>query len=309
VLNFAPRFFGGEQVFDIVADLDTLRVGGGYNRVGSDSARQRYAEFPAIASVNDVTPPSIPTKLRATKLSDTIATFYWDASTDDTVVSGYRLVRDGLGLVTTGVTNYTDRDLLPSTTHTYQVQATDAAGNWSPLSAPLTITTQAPSNALVHVSSEWKYWSNGSDPGTTWNAPSFNDSKWSTGLAELGYGESDESTMISPKGAASYFRKQFNVTNPSSITGLTLRLLRDDGAVVYLNGTEVCRSNMPSSAITYQTLATYEVKGTEEQSFFQQSVPVSLLTSGTNTLAVEVHQHTTNKPMDLSFDLELVPTF
>ncbi len=99
------------------------------------------------------------------------------------------------------------------------------------------------------------------------------------------------------------------MSDPSSITALKLRLLRDDGAVVYLNGTEVWRSNMPSTAITYQTFATLEISGVAEQAFSEQSVPVSLLTPGTNTLAVEVHQHTANKPMDLSFDLELVPTF
>lgn len=310
VLSYAPLFYGGDQVFDILADVDTLRIVGGYTRVNSDNSKKGYAEFAATASVSDITPPSTPTNLRATKLSDTLATFYWNNSTDDlSGVSGYKLVRDGLDLVTTNVTNYTDRDLLPSTTHTYQVQAVDAAGNWSPLSPQLTITTQAPSQALVRVSSEWKYWSNGGDPGTIWMQPNFNDSKWSLGVAELGYGESDESTLISPKGVASYFRRNFDVADPSVVKDLTLRLLRDDGAVVYLNGIEVCRSNMPATAITYQTFATLEVKGPEEQKFFEQSVPVGLLVQGTNTLAVEVHQHTANKPMDLSFDLELVPTF
>jgi hypothetical protein len=161
----------------------------------------------------------------------------------------------------------------------------------------------------VHVGSQWRYLSNASDQGTAWRAPNFNDSGWSIGLAQLGYGESDESTLISPKGVTSYFRKQFDVSNPSSISALKMRLLRDDGAVVYLNGTEVWRSNMPSTAINYQTLATLDVSGAEEQSFFEQAIPVGLLNTGTNVLAVEVHQHTTKKPMDLSFDLELVPTF
>jgi len=310
VLNFAPRFLDGGWVFDIVADPDMLRVSGGYSCVDSNSNRQGYAEFPAVASVSDTTRPTVPRNLQASNVSDTIATFYWDASTDDlSGVSGYRLWRDGVPLVTTGVTNYTDRDLLPSTTHSYQVRAIDAAGNLSPLSAPLKIKTQPPSKALVHVGSEWKYRSDGMNQGIAWRAPGFNDSTWSSGLAQLGYGESDESTMISPKGVTSYFRKQFDVSNPSSITALTLRLLRDDGAVVYLNGREVWRSNMPSTAISYRTLATYEVKGAEEQKFFEQSLPVSLLTTGTNTLAVEVHQHSTKKPMDLSFDLEFLPTF
>ncbi|MDQ3257026.1 MAG: fibronectin type III domain-containing protein [Acidobacteriota bacterium] len=310
VLNYAPRFYGGESVFRVVADNHALLIGGGFIRLDSDSTRQRHAEFRSIASVNDTTPPSVPRNLRATNVSDTIATFYWDASTDDlSGVAGYRLLRDGVAVVRPNVTSYTDWDVLPSTTYTYQVQAMDAAGNYSALSAPLTIKTQRPSNALVHVGSTWKYRSSGGDEGTAWRAPAFDDSFWSSGLAQLGYGESDESTFISPKGVTSYFRKKFNVSDPSGITALTLRLLRDDGAVVYLNGKEVWRSNMPSTAIDYLTLATYEVKGAEEQAFFEQSLPVSLLNQGTNTFAVEVHQHSTRKPMDLSFDLELVPTF
>ena len=41
----------------------------------------------------------------------------------------------------------------------------------------------------------------------------------------------------------------------AAVGGLTLRLLRDDGAVVYLNGTEVVRSNMPTGTIAYTTRA------------------------------------------------------
>ena len=67
----------------------------------------------------------------------------------------------------------------------------------------------------MHVGSYWKYLSNASNQGTAWRAPSFNDSNWSTGLAQLGYGDSDESTLISPKGVTSYFRRQFNVSDPS----------------------------------------------------------------------------------------------
>ena len=44
-----------------------------------------------------------------------------------------------------------------------------------------------------------------------------------------------------------YFRQGFAVPNPEDCTNLLIRLLRDDGAVVYLNGREVFRSNMPSA--------------------------------------------------------------
>ncbi len=54
VLEFAPRFFGGAQVWDIVAEPNILRVGGGYTRIDSDTARQGYAEFPVAPAVLQV---------------------------------------------------------------------------------------------------------------------------------------------------------------------------------------------------------------------------------------------------------------
>jgi hypothetical protein len=84
-----------------------------------------------------------------------------------------------------------------------------------------------------------------------------------------------------------------------------LRVLRDDGAVVYLNGTEIFRSNMPNGAIAASTPANTAVAGSDEDRFFSTNVPVHLLMTGTNTLAVEIHQSEPTSS-DLSFDLELV---
>ena len=63
-------------------------------------------------------------------------------------------------------------------------------------SAPLTITTPAPSSTatLVAAGSIWRYLDNGSNQGTAWRAPGFNDSTWASGPALLGYGHGDEAT-------------------------------------------------------------------------------------------------------------------
>src|SRR5256885_1350218 len=80
---------------------------------------------------------------------------------------------------------------------------------------------------------------------------SLNDGTWKSGPAELGYGDGDEATVVSfgsdanNKFITTYFRDSFTVSDPSLVTSLTMRVLRDDGAVVYLNGTEVFRTNMP----------------------------------------------------------------
>jgi len=93
---------------------------------------------------------------------------------------------------------------------------------------------------LVPVGSVWRYLDNGSDPGTAWRAAGFDDSAWSAGPAPLGYGDGDEATTVgfgpnaSAKYITTYFRTRFPVADLSAITGLGLRVLRDDGVAVYL---------------------------------------------------------------------------
>src|SRR5688572_5754928 len=100
---------------------------------------------------------------------------------------------------------------------------------------------------LVSSKSTWKYLDNGSNQGTAWRASSFSDSTWKTGTAQFGYGDGDEATVVQygpdPKNRyiTTYFRKSFSITDPSSIGTLTMRVIRDDGAVGYLNGTEAAR--------------------------------------------------------------------
>src|SRR5207248_11507031 len=104
----------------------------------------------------------------------------------------------------------------------------------------------------IATGSTWKYLDNGSNQGTAWRATAFSDATWASGAAELGYGDGDEPTVVSfgPNASAkfitTYFRKSFSVTDPAQVTSPSLRIKRDDGAVVYVNGTEVFRTNMPT---------------------------------------------------------------
>ena len=102
-----------------------------------------------------------------------------------------------------------------------------------------------------------------------------------------------------------YFRRGWQVPDRSLITSLMLRLLRDDGAVVYLNGVEIFRSNMPDGPINYLTRAVNAVGGTDENTYYSTNVPISLLRNGLNVLAAEVHQVLPDST-DVSFELELL---
>src|SRR6185436_12936059 len=162
--------------------------------------------------------------------------------------------------------------------------------------AVLTIPARAADTTLVPTGGVWKYLDNGSNQGTAWRATSFNDSTWPSGPAQLGYGDGDEATTLgfgpdaNNKFITTYFRRAFNVTNASLFNGVTLRLLRDDGAVVYLNGVEVWRTNMPTGSVGYLTPASVAIGGADESVFVQTTISPSLLVNGTNVLAIELHQ-------------------
>lgn len=163
---------------------------------------------------------------------------------------------------------------------------------------------------LIQVNAQWKYLDNGSNQGTAWRAIGFNEGGWKTGNAELGYGDGDEATKVSygpsksNKYITTYFRKSFNISNAYFFKDLTLRLLRDDGAVVYLNGTQVYRSNMPTGTISYTTKASSDVSGSNEDKFFTSQVNPSLLINGVNVIAVEIHQRSSSSS-DISFNFGL----
>jgi acid phosphatase type 7 len=179
--------------------------------------------------------------------------------------------------------------------------------------ALLAPTTHAADTILVPTGSIWKHLANGSDQGTAWRATGFNDSIWPSGPAQLGYGDGDEATTVpfgpdpNNKFITTYFRHAFNVSNPATLTGVTLRLLRDDGAVVYLNGVEVWRNNMPTGSVGFLTPASVAIAGVDESTFVQTTISPALLATGTNVIAVELHQ-SGGTSSDISFDLQVIGT-
>jgi hypothetical protein len=167
-------------------------------------------------------------------------------------------------------------------------------------------------DVLVPRGATWSYLDDGSDQGSAWAASGFDDSLWATGPAHHGYGDGDEATVVSfgsdpnDKHITSYYRHEF-VADPSAYSKLRIRVLRDDGAVVYLNGVEIVRDNMPAGSITSTTLASNAQSGSDEDVFQIFDIALAGLAIGTNVLAVEVHQ-SSGTSSDTSFDLDLLAT-
>ena len=168
---------------------------------------------------------------------------------------------------------------------------------------------------LLATGAAWKFFDRTNDLGTAWRSNTFNDAAWSSGPAMLGFGDANgilPATVISSNRQwTTYFRRTFHVPHAALVQTLDGRILRDDGAVVYLNGTEIWRDpNMPSGVITNQTPALTGIGGTNESTWLPLNLQPSALNSlvtGTNLLAIEVHQNALTSS-DLAMDFELTGT-
>ena len=157
-------------------------------------------------------------------------------------------------------------------------------------------------------SAVWNYLYDGSDQGTAWRQLSFSDGSWGSGPGELGFGEGDETTDIGPRVVgriSAYFRHVFTVADPSEMTSLSINLKYDDGAVIYINEQEIGRVNMPDGTILYDT-PTLPV-AVENATTILTGIDPSVLNTGSNIVAVEIHQKSTTSS-DMSFDLGLDAT-
>lgn len=172
---------------------------------------------------------------------------------------------------------------------------------------------------LVRTNTLWRFLDTGADPGPTWTGAAFDDTTWRSGNTEIGYGDGGEATVAAfvdtdpaltgiQRNITTYFRKAFDAPGFESLTSLKVRLVRDDGAVVYLNGVEILRTNMPAGVITNGTRALVDISSTADESTFLEYVfrPDQLpLKASNNIVAVEMHQRLPTST-DMSFNLELI---
>ncbi|HNQ11844.1 MAG TPA: metallophosphoesterase [Bacteroidia bacterium] len=166
-------------------------------------------------------------------------------------------------------------------------------------------------DTIIASGSLWKYFDSGNVNDTSWNTINFNDSIWMQGISELGYGDGDENTIIGfgndtlNKNITSYFRKKITINNSTDISQIKIDIIRDDGAVIYSNGSELIRSNMPVGSISYGTLSSTSIGEPGEYTWESVSLATSNLVDGENIIAVEVHQSSPSSS-DLSFNMRMI---
>lgn len=193
---------------------------------------------------------------------------------------------------------------------TGEVPPTGSSTNNSGAGVNLDVTA----TSITPFGSSWKYWANTlANFPTNWQTTGYNDAAWPSGNGQLGYGDGDETTVIpygpdpNNKYITTYFRKTVNIPNPSLYGSIRLNAYRDDGIVVYVNGTEVWRDNMPTGTVNYSTLAS---TAASDDGNSIQTITLGTgapFVAGNNVIAVEVHQNAVTSS-DLSFDMQIQGT-
>ena len=310
VSNIVISGSGGSRVVTITALNNqtgsatlTLTVTDGNGGAASNSFTVTVT--PALAS-----PPTISSQPQSQTVSNG-ANVTFNVTAAGTAPLAYQWKFNGSNLPGSTNASLTLPNVLGANAGNYQVVVTNQAGSLSSAIAVLTVLSGPlpPVVTIVPTGAVWKFLDTGANLGTNWVGTNFNDAAWLSGPAQLGYGDGDEATLVgfgpdpNNRFITTYFRRTFVVADPSVFTSLAVRLKRDDGGIVYLNGAEVFRENMPVGAISNLTLAA-TTAADDGTNFLTNAVSAALLLAGTNTLAVEIHQSAANSS-DISFDLEL----
>ncbi|MBQ0056116.1 MAG: CotH kinase family protein [Bacteroidales bacterium] len=257
------------------------------------------------------------------------STYNWGSpwSTGNDLIS--KLSSDRQSIMTDALKNYSKFKLSGTTKQKVKLQAdlnqahilvndqpvpTDFFDGY--LFAPVTVKAVAPegysfagwrqasltSSNLLSTKSTWTYYDKGSLDGKNWTSPTYQTTGWKTGKAPLGYftgGTRDYQTTLGYGSDANnkyptyYFRT--NVTldkDPADGDIFTIDYTVDDGCIIYVNGTEALRYNMPSGNVTFNTFASSYAQNNPDNC--TGTLPTSLFHKGSNTIAVEVHNNNAN---------------
>ena len=162
--------------------------------------------------------------------------------------------------------------------------------------------------SIIQLNDNWHYWDKYGIPAEDWFTSNHSVSSWSFGKAPFEYGSNfpNVTTTVSygnnanNKHPTCYFRKNFTVKNLDGLDDFKISTYVDDGVVVYVNGTEVGRYNMPEGPVNFFTHSIVYNNG----DWVNFNVPKELINKGENIISAEIHQ--VNKTSsDMVFDLSL----
>ena len=167
--------------------------------------------------------------------------------------------------------------------------AASAVTNATRIRVTLAHADKKPETPLIAAHAQWHYLA-GSHPPATWTQPDFQPTNWKTGKAGFGYGDNDDTTVLSNmrgRYTTVYIRNTFALPRHANVRTLALRVRYDDAFIAYLNGHEVLRVGVKKGrGPTASHVASHEAKGADR---FEIKHPMRFLRPGLNVLAIEGH--------------------
>jgi hypothetical protein len=167
-------------------------------------------------------------------------------------------------------------------------------------------------DTIINSGDNWKYFDKGTIDIDNISLLKSKNINWSEGSTPMGFGQNDEATVINnfieeEDSILTFFifKKTIIFNNTEAYKTFLLRLLRDDGVVVYVNDKEVLRSNLPDGNISSKTLASTLINGLAEYTFYEYFISPSYFQIGENVLTVILFQFRPSSS-DCRFDLELI---
>ncbi|CAM1364880.1 helix-turn-helix transcriptional regulator [Tenacibaculum xiamenense] len=164
---------------------------------------------------------------------------------------------------------------------------------------------------IIKSGDEWRFYDKAIPPKNGWINSSRITSTWKKGISGLGYGDKAVTTVIDfgkdpdNKRITAYFSKGFQIDNPHDFVLYQVNIEKDDGIVLYLNGKEIFRKDMPIGKIHHDTKASGLIVSGQSEAFLHTIfITPEDLRRGENIISASVHQGT-EKSEDLIFNLEL----
>ena len=276
-----PDFNSGDTAAHIFKQFETILV----SPVDAATLRAAYPDIPATTRIFGPYTGSLSNSGETVTLNDKNGVVMTTVDYNDG--GKWPAAADGTGHTLTRINNNLKQG-------EWRNWMSSAAPGGTPGRAPAseddlpTTTTQ-----IAQTTSVWKYDQNeaNTDRGTTWREPEFDDGGWLEGPGPFGKNHVDLfGTPWTTGGRTTYYlRQDFQFNHSFSSATINIDSHLDDGLVVYLNGQEITRFNMPAGEINYDTPASGSREWDDLAEIASGSDISAALQTGMNVLAVEVH--------------------
>lgn len=207
--------------------------------------------------------------------------------------TNFKLIKTGEYLALVNPSNAVEHSFAPA----YPAQVTDVSYGIEQVTTASTIVAEEAAGragvaqSLADFNANYNGWNssvNGTFNGSTWrNVESGVGYERGSGYDDwIGANGDFESNMYN-QNSSIFLRIPFNVTDPSTVSSLKLRMRWDSGFVAYINGVEVASDRKPAS-LTWNSSATGDRSDGQNDDWVEFNIDMSNVTllTGNNLLAI-----------------------